>query len=399
MLTDLPNSNNIAIRFDGPVLYIYCDLEKDFGVSSSGKSIVIASSKGNKSLGSSNVSIGLNLFVKSLEKRDLSSGALAVLQKAEFEPIGNGLEWRIEASGKDADGTLLCMKIDFSKVNEKLAASGKSFLLASTAGNKPVAGTGILCGLNCFRPFDKQLVISALSVTDASNIEPGTKRVLPSGATVHYDDKNEIVSVKVNIESLKLNSSEETGEGESIGESAAKSSHIFRCGEIQVQVHIKPVNTKGKKRKVEGDSLSVEGFSSNEKVKNIKCHYAAETAELELSFDPSKSFGVSASGKSITVASSSGFQTVHSSDGKELCSVNFNAFKSAGASLSVSVDDAKKAVENVLSKLPSDSLKEVSFKSVLQDVAASLNLSEESAKRYKDLIKQHVKEFMLKSSN
>ncbi|MDW7727897.1 MAG: hypothetical protein ACNA7I_03015 [Candidatus Methanoperedens sp.] len=56
---------NVDITIDGDLLTIKVDLSKDFGPSSSGKTIIIASSEGNQSLpGREDIKIGLNVYKK-----------------------------------------------------------------------------------------------------------------------------------------------------------------------------------------------------------------------------------------------------------------------------------------------------------------------------------------------
>ena len=54
---------NVEMLIDGNILTIKVDLSKEFGPSTSGKSIVIASSEGNKSVpGKEVVKIGLYVY-------------------------------------------------------------------------------------------------------------------------------------------------------------------------------------------------------------------------------------------------------------------------------------------------------------------------------------------------
>ena len=54
---------NVEMLIEGNILTIKVDLSKEFGPSTSGKSIVIASSEGNKSVpGNEAVKIGLNVY-------------------------------------------------------------------------------------------------------------------------------------------------------------------------------------------------------------------------------------------------------------------------------------------------------------------------------------------------
>ncbi len=56
---------NVEMSVEGNVLTIKVDLTKDFGPSSSGKTIIIASSEGNQSVpGKETVKVGLNVYKK-----------------------------------------------------------------------------------------------------------------------------------------------------------------------------------------------------------------------------------------------------------------------------------------------------------------------------------------------
>lgn len=57
---------NVNMKVEGQKLIIEVDLSKQFGNSSSGKSIIIASTEGNRSITGAdpNVRIGLNVYQK-----------------------------------------------------------------------------------------------------------------------------------------------------------------------------------------------------------------------------------------------------------------------------------------------------------------------------------------------
>ena len=56
---------NVDMKVEGDKLTITVDLSKRFGKSSSGKSIIIASSEGNQALpGKEEIKIGLNVYTK-----------------------------------------------------------------------------------------------------------------------------------------------------------------------------------------------------------------------------------------------------------------------------------------------------------------------------------------------
>lgn len=54
---------NIEMRVEGDILTITVDLKQEFGLSSSGKSITVASTEGNVSVpGHEEVKVGLNVY-------------------------------------------------------------------------------------------------------------------------------------------------------------------------------------------------------------------------------------------------------------------------------------------------------------------------------------------------
>ena len=55
---------NIELKVEGSILTITVALSKDFGKSSSGKSVIIASSEGNVSVPGREEKIGLNIYRK-----------------------------------------------------------------------------------------------------------------------------------------------------------------------------------------------------------------------------------------------------------------------------------------------------------------------------------------------
>jgi hypothetical protein len=54
---------NVEMKVDGNILTITVDLSKEFGLSSSGKTIIIASTEGNVSVpGAEDKKVGLNVY-------------------------------------------------------------------------------------------------------------------------------------------------------------------------------------------------------------------------------------------------------------------------------------------------------------------------------------------------
>ncbi len=60
---------NVEITVENNILTIKVDLTKEFGPSSSGKTIIIATSEGNQSIpGAEEMKIGLNVYKKPAQK-------------------------------------------------------------------------------------------------------------------------------------------------------------------------------------------------------------------------------------------------------------------------------------------------------------------------------------------
>jgi hypothetical protein len=55
---------NVQMTVDGTVLTIKVDLSKEFGPSSSGKTIIIASTEGNVTIPNRDEKVGLNVYRK-----------------------------------------------------------------------------------------------------------------------------------------------------------------------------------------------------------------------------------------------------------------------------------------------------------------------------------------------
>lgn len=53
---------NVQMEIKGSKLIIEVDLSQEFGISASGKSMSIASTKGNKDIGMDNIKMGLNIY-------------------------------------------------------------------------------------------------------------------------------------------------------------------------------------------------------------------------------------------------------------------------------------------------------------------------------------------------
>ncbi|RNF11603.1 hypothetical protein TraAM80_00795 [Trypanosoma rangeli] len=370
--TLLAGSKNLSVAVEGSKLFIYSDLSQDFGVSSSGKSLIIASSSGNKPLGATNAFLGLNLYCKSAEKRMLTKDATSELH--EMTAMGNYCEWRIE-------GQTLCIMIDFNNVGDKVATTGKSVLLASSGGNKAVGKTGIMCGLNCYVPLGKEFCIEKLStVVERSTVAVGDAVNVGDGFVVEVESRTQVT---VHCESEKPKA----------GVVIAMPPFTLN-GEVTLAMMVKWVD---KKRRTQGGSSehTEEGFVAvSSKWKNIllrrgvvkKGEDGGGNIDLHLRFDPTQSFGRSTSGKSMTVATSAGWSDV--GDG---IFISFNAYRPAPQLAHAEIKDA---VQKVLGQRSKEELSSLSFKTIKGEVEAVLGLKENDLGDLQKQVKEAVAEHM-----
>ncbi len=59
---------NVEMKVEGNILTITVDLTKEFGPSSSGKTLIIASTEGNQKVDGSDAVVGLNVYRKNTSK-------------------------------------------------------------------------------------------------------------------------------------------------------------------------------------------------------------------------------------------------------------------------------------------------------------------------------------------
>ncbi|KAK7201031.1 hypothetical protein NESM_000162900 [Novymonas esmeraldas] len=410
---DVVGAKNLQAAVVPPVLLLYCDLSRDCGASSSGKSVLISSSSGNKPLGNSGAFLGLNIFTKSLEKRNLSGEATAALRTEAFTDVGDGCQWRIEE-----DAVTLCIRIDFAAAKGRPGASGKSVLLATTGGNKPIGDTGLSCGLNCYYPADKTFDASRLAAGDSveDQLRIGQSRDMGEGFLVSHPTATEM---RVSFRYCAADMAD--------GRTASLPS--CTVGDMKVAMHISapkaarartersapatdagassvtptstPSQSQSSRATASGD-LVVEAGKEEGKVRNVVVVCTAASAPeataasaavshldgeylVDLRFDPTQSFGRSSSGKSLTVASTAGFQRVADADGRVVCRLSFNAYRPAPP---LSEAEILAAVQAVLSVKPAASLPTLSFKEVLEDVLGALGAVE----AMRDVLKPKIKD-------
>ncbi|MGO9567759.1 MAG: hypothetical protein ACLP5H_09485 [Desulfomonilaceae bacterium] len=126
---------NVDMEVHGDNLTISVDLSKEFGPSKSGKTIIVASTEGNKTIPGRIEKIGLNVYRQPDKKG--SKGRLQSFKNVAMAVEGDGLTITVDLS----------VELGPSK-------SGKTIMIASTGGNQLVYGRGEKIGLNVYRKIE-----------------------------------------------------------------------------------------------------------------------------------------------------------------------------------------------------------------------------------------------------
>lgn len=126
---------NAEIQVDGDVLTITVDLSKEMGPSKSGKTTIVASSEGNKTIPGREEKIGLNIYKQETKKP--AKGRRASFKNVEMAVTGDTLTITVDLS----------IELGPSK-------SGKTLIVASTGGNQLVLGHETKIGLNVYKKID-----------------------------------------------------------------------------------------------------------------------------------------------------------------------------------------------------------------------------------------------------
>jgi hypothetical protein len=131
--TKQPRMKNVELALEGDNLTVKVDLTQDFGPSKSGKTTIVASSVGNKTIPGREERIGLNVYRQEAKKP-------AKGRKQEFKNMVMSV-----------DGDVLTITVDLS-VDLGPSKSGQTILVASTGGNQLVVGREEKIGFNIYRP-------------------------------------------------------------------------------------------------------------------------------------------------------------------------------------------------------------------------------------------------------
>jgi hypothetical protein len=126
---------NAEMQVDGNILTLSIDLSKELGPSKSGKTTMVASSEGNKSVPGREEKIGLNVYRQ--EAKRPATGRKKSFKNVEMDVQGDRLIITADLS------------LDFGP-----SRSGKTTIVASTEGNQLVFGRAEKIGLNIYRKLD-----------------------------------------------------------------------------------------------------------------------------------------------------------------------------------------------------------------------------------------------------
>jgi len=129
------NMKNVDMKVEGDLLTITIDLSRDFGPSKSGKTIIIASTEGNKSVPGKEHKIGLNVYKYTEDKGQ----------------CGNSKSFK--NTELQVTESILTIIINLSKEFGP-SKSGKTIIVASTEGNQLIYGRNERIGLNVYRRLD-----------------------------------------------------------------------------------------------------------------------------------------------------------------------------------------------------------------------------------------------------
>jgi len=126
---------NGEMTLDGNILRITVDLSKEVGPSKSGKTVILATSEGNKSIPGRDEKIGLNIYRQEAKKA-------ARGRKSSFKNVEMAV-----------NGDTLTVEVDLSKEFGP-SKSGKTIIVASTGGNQLIVGREEKIGLNVYKKIE-----------------------------------------------------------------------------------------------------------------------------------------------------------------------------------------------------------------------------------------------------
>ncbi|MGC8605663.1 MAG: hypothetical protein ACP5VS_18520 [Desulfomonilaceae bacterium] len=123
---------NVELSVQGDILTISVNLSREFGPSKSGKTIIVASTEGNKTIPGRNEKVGLNVY------KELGAG----------NKTGNQKSFKNMEMQVDDDNMIVTVNLSKELGPSK---SGKTIIIGSTGGNQLVYGRSEKVGINVYK--------------------------------------------------------------------------------------------------------------------------------------------------------------------------------------------------------------------------------------------------------
>jgi len=132
-----PTMDNIAYEVKDKKLLLKFNTTKDYGKSTSGKTIIVANSHGTKRIKGTEFLLGMIAY-KYPEKKEISPKKRPEMQNIEVRVKGKNVTLTIDLEQEYGH-----------------SHTGKSIIIASSRGNRPIEDTGVIVGVNIFKKQKK----------------------------------------------------------------------------------------------------------------------------------------------------------------------------------------------------------------------------------------------------
>ena len=275
----LPGAKNVLVTLSSPnVVTLLVDLSKDLGSSSTGKTTIVGSSSGNKPLGGSGALVGLNVFAKA------TRNVKALLDVKGKNECGTGIVWEV------IPPHTLSIDMTLSAGQGKVSTSGKTSIVASSSGNRPIGKSGITFGINCFTKVGATVNLSRLAALVST-----AATEIADGVTVDSSD------AKWTIFSFDLTGLKVGGAVKSISYTAPPD--VTVAISLFLQSALPAVSEEDDESAAPPEFAPVEGWL------NLESN-GGTVSPFQVRFDRTLKFDQSASGKSISVATTHGFKVL-----------------------------------------------------------------------------------------
>jgi len=159
-MCNLPGARNVLVGFFGTIIRIAFDAAQDYGPSSSGRTRSIASSCGNRSLGTSGLAVCINAWYK--ESRPANPKVLA-------DGLGGYLGSNIKGM---CQGTFAIFSVDLSVDGAPGAGARVSKTIATSNGNHHIGESNVAVSMLIYVTKGNTLDLSGLPTTTSLSVGP-----------------------------------------------------------------------------------------------------------------------------------------------------------------------------------------------------------------------------------